>query len=64
MDKRLEYTIRNSLRIAQKKYTDLPMWGYLTELMGVGSGTAYKLCRELGHDPDKKAKDFFREDAE
>jgi ribosomal protein S13 len=58
MDERLLYTIKNSKRLVQKKYLTLPAWAYLMDLMGIGSTKAYEVCKELGIDPEKKAKDI------
>jgi hypothetical protein len=53
---RLVGTVLSGLtrRRAKRLYRDLPLWAVVCDEFGLGSTSAYALCREFGHDPEKK----------
>lgn len=60
-DTRLEYTIKNAVRIAKKRYLRVAMWAFVANLMGTGSSSAYKVCEEFGSNPDDEPEKSVRE---
>jgi ribosomal protein S13 len=58
MDKRLLWTLINAARTAQPEYQNKRTWVFLTEVMGIGSGRAFEICKEFGFDPEVKAKEI------
>ena len=57
MDKRLLYTLKNSVRLAEEKFQNMPTWAFLTEVMGIGKSRAYEVCHEFGFNSENKAID-------
>lgn len=57
-DTKLKYILKNAARIAKPKYRNDPAWCFVKVIMCVGATTAYKICADLGIDPEKKAKDI------
>jgi hypothetical protein len=46
--------LRNARRICKRKFQRSPNWVLASELFGLGSTYSFRLCRELGIDPEAK----------
>ena len=58
MDTKTLYVLKNAARIARPEYRNKPTWVFIKELMSVGATSAYKICKDLGIDPEASAKNI------
>lgn len=57
-DSQLQCMLTNICMVSSRNYWKLPLWGFLTCALGIGSTHAHELCSRAGIFPDKTVKDI------
>ena len=52
---RIEIIMRNAHKGMRRKYKNIPLWSFVSELTGHGSTYSIKICKGLGWNPDQDA---------
>lgn len=57
-DLKLLYILKNAARVALPSYRNKPAWCFVMDIMSLGATSAYKICGNLGINPEMKAKEI------